>query len=619
MFDGDLTSLSTTDLLESAAEHRAEENRCAVRRLEHAQIFADRHHPDLCPARPGRRSFDGRERAIVLGGHGCPEIAEFAVAEFGLVVGISSGAAAGYIGQALALRHRFPFMWAKVQSGEATPWRAGRIADACLKLSEEAARYVDKRVAGLVDSITPYRLEKIVNAAKAHADPEGARAEADEKARERGVFVGRTDQHGTKTMYVRAPSGGVIRFNASIASIADALKTLGDTRNLDHRRADAVGIMADPRYMIELLLQAHEHSLRHPTPDTTPTPTPTPPAPADPTSGPADHPADPASGPADHSAELASAPADHSADARSGSEPAIAPGCGGQGRAAADPGTGPNWGDEGLRDDCANAGGEPGVDDEADRDAPHPSTSDLPDPLDAPFREPVEPIDLHQRIDPGRCDDGEEGEPLDAAAMRALNARLAQIRHDAHTQPTTHGRANDAGSAAGRLRPGKTEIYVHLTDHTLATGTGVLRVEDLGPLLASQLSELVGHGPYVVKPVIDLNDAVSVDAYEIPDRIRERVKLMYPVELSPYGTRETHPAMDLDHIEPYDALGPPGQTSTENLAPLGRFPHRLKTHGRGWNVRRLDRKTLEWSTPNGFTFHVGPTGTHRVPKPLPGD
>jgi hypothetical protein len=165
------------------------------------------------------------------------------------------------------------------------------------------------------------------------------------------------------------------------------------------------------------------------------------------------------------------------------------------------------------------------------------------------------------------------------------------------------------------LRPGKTEIYVHLTDHTLATGAGVLRVEGLGPLLADQLAELVGHGPYVVKPVIDLNDAVSVDAYEIPDRIRERVKLIHPVEVFPYGTRETNRTMDLDHIQPYDPLGPPGQTSTHNLAPLGRFTHRVKTHARGWNVRRLDHKTIEWNTPNGFTFHVDPTGTRRVRKP----
>jgi len=152
---------------------------------------------------------------------------------------------------------------------------------------------------------------------------------------------------------------------------------------------------------------------------------------------------------------------------------------------------------------------EPGPDDEADRDAPHPRDSGLPDPLDAPYREPVEPFDSGPRIEP------QDGEPLDAAAQRALHARLAQIKHTAQTNPTSHS------GSGGRLRPGKTEIYLHLTDHTLATGAGVLRAEGLGPLLASQLAELVGHGPYVVKPVIDLNDAVSVDAYEIPDRIRD--------------------------------------------------------------------------------------------------
>ncbi len=186
--------------------------------------------------------------------------------------------------------------------------------------------------------------------------------------------------------------------------------------------------------------------------------------------------------------------------------------------------------------------------------------------------------------------DAHDGEPLDAEARRALDTRLAQIRHDAHANPRS-----------GRLlRPAQTEIYVHFTDHTLATGTGVLRVEDIGPLIASQLSELIGHGPYTVKPVIDLNDAISVDAYEIPDRIRERVKLPHPIELFPYGTRETHKAMDLDHIQPYNPLGPPAQTNTQNLAPLRRFTHRIKTHAPGWNAQRLDRKTLEWTTPHGL-------------------
>jgi hypothetical protein len=381
--------------------------------------------------------------------------------------------------------------------------------------------------------------------------------------------VGRRDEDGSKKIFIRTASGHATRFNARIGSIAEALKILGDTNSLQSRRADAVGIIADPRYTEELLLQAHQHLI-----STRPATTP-------------DHharAADTAATP--HRTEPATE------EGRTRTAPRGLPieqaGAGGPDR----------LGDEDPLDDWA----EPDLNDEADRDAPHPADSDLPDPLDTPYDEAIE------SFDPGLLPDLDDGQPLDAAARRALDARLAQIRYDAHIQPRSRG----------RLSPGQTEIYVHLTDHTLATGNGVLRAEDIGPLLASQLTELIGHGPYTVKPVIDLHDAVSVDAYEIPDRIRERIKLMHPVEVFPYGTRETHATMDLDHIQPYDPLGPPGQTSTMNLAPLRRFPHRVKTHGR-WKLRRLDRTTLEWTTPNGFTFTIDPTGTHRAPRPLPDD
>ncbi|MFF1822855.1 hypothetical protein ACFVWG_36495 [Kribbella sp. NPDC058245] len=200
MFDDDLTLLTTPDLLESAAEQRALSNRADARVLEHALVYADRFHPDACAARAGRRSFEGRERGVVLGGEGCPEILEFAIGEFAVVMGVSPGVGRGIIGDALALRHRFPLTWVKVLSGEATPWKACQIVRDCAGLSEEAAQYVDGRVADLIDTITPYRLDKIVKAAKMHADPDGARAEAAAKVRERGVFVGRSDEHGTKTI-----------------------------------------------------------------------------------------------------------------------------------------------------------------------------------------------------------------------------------------------------------------------------------------------------------------------------------------------------------------------------------------------------------------------------------
>jgi hypothetical protein len=237
---------------------------------------------------------------------------------------------------------------------------------------------------------------------------------------------------------------------------------------------------------------------------------------------------------------------------------------------------------------------EPGLDDEADRDAPHPGSSDLADPLDTPARVLEEPW----RGDDEQTE--EAGRAMDAFSRRLLAGKLAKIKQATYT----------TGLGAGSRRgPGKIIAYVHLTDKTLATGQGVLRVEQHGPMIAGQLSELLGHDQIIVKPVIDLNDRVSVDAYEIPDRIRERVKLIHPVEQFVYGTAETTMRTDLDHTVAYDPTGPPGQTSTENLAPLGRFSHRLKTHG-DWTVHRLHDGAHEWISPHGFKFRVDHTGTH---------
>jgi hypothetical protein len=189
---------------------------------------------------------------------------------------------------------------------------------------------------------------------------------------------------------------------------------------------------------------------------------------------------------------------------------------------------------------------------------------------------------------------------MEVFSRRLLAGKLAEIKNAAYTTGI---------GAGGRRGPGKVIAYVHLTDQTLTTGQGVMRVEEHGPMIADQLRELIGHDQVILKPVIDLNDHISVDAYEIPERIRERVKLIYPVEQFVYGTVVTTMRTDLDHVEAYDPTGPPGQTSTSNLAPLGRFSHRLKTHG-DWAVRRLDEGASEWVSPHGFKFRVDHTGTH---------
>lgn len=247
MFEEDLDQLDTADLLAAASQYGRIENRAAVRVLEAALAYADRHAVVLGEPRPGY------EKIHVYGGDGCPGVAEFAPIEFGAVMRMSSGAAAALIGEALALRHRLPRTWAAVLDGNAVAWRARKVAHACLALSQEAAVIVDRRVAGIVNTVTPGALAKIVKAAVWEADPEAAKAQAEAAARTRGVFVAPSDDHGTKQIWVRAAAGDVIRFDATIDDLARALKILGDTDDLDQRRAKAIGWISDPAAAHQLL------------------------------------------------------------------------------------------------------------------------------------------------------------------------------------------------------------------------------------------------------------------------------------------------------------------------------------------------------------------------------
>jgi hypothetical protein len=159
-----------------------------------------------------------------------------------------------------------------------------------------------------------------------------------------------------------------------------------------------------------------------------------------------------------------------------------------------------------------------------------------------------------------------------------------------------------------RLRPSVT-LHVHLHEAALAGFCGgVARVEELGPLLLTQVQELLGHCNVRLQPVIDLKDRVSVNAYEFPEAIKDRVHLMHPGEVLPHATRKSR-KVDVDHPKPYVRNGPPGQTGTHNAGPLGRTGHRAKTH-LGYAVTQTDRGDHVWRTPHGLHRIVDERGTH---------
>jgi hypothetical protein len=173
-------------------------------------------------------------------------------------------------------------------------------------------------------------------------------------------------------------------------------------------------------------------------------------------------------------------------------------------------------------------------------------------------------------------------------------------------------------------------LYLHLTDMALRTGTGVARLEGVGPVLLDQVKTWLANSRVTVKPVIEPAQMAPVDGYEVPDRLREAVHLMAPADCFPYGSN-TGRGLDIDHTIPWQppdgdagcvdadggppgGAGPPGLTGIGNLGKLTRRHHRTKTHG-GWRVRQPFPGIWIWRSPHGRHYLVDHTGTTQLGRP----
>lgn len=162
-------------------------------------------------------------------------------------------------------------------------------------------------------------------------------------------------------------------------------------------------------------------------------------------------------------------------------------------------------------------------------------------------------------------------------------------------------------------------LYVHLSAEALRAerlAQGAVRFEGVGPVTMGQLRRFLGElrAEVAVQPVIDLNDTPPpVDAYEIPDRMREHLVLSGPASGFPFSPSVSR-RMDVDHTIPYlspDRGGPPGQTGLGRLNRLVRREHRVKTHG-GWLVRQPSSEAVVWRSPYGAVFLLTRAGTQKL-------
>ena len=113
-----------------------------------------------------------------------------------------------------------------------------------------------------------------------------------------------------------------------------------------------------------------------------------------------------------------------------------------------------------------------------------------------------------------------------------------------------------------------------------------------------------------VKPVVDLTEKIHVDQYQVPDRLAAQAAERDLTCVFPWCTRPAE-ACDKDHVIPYSEGGP---TASDNIGPLCRRHHRLKTHHSGWGYTVLEPGCYLWSSPHGYQFLRDHRGTTDVTR-----
>lgn len=480
------------------------------------------HYADVCAgdaAPESRRVLPGTERSVQLGGAGTPMVREFAAAEFGARMRLGTVGARHYIADALDARHRLPNLWAGLCAGEVRVAWIRRVATRTRDLSQEAAAKVDEDMADLADGRLPWaRFCDVLEGRIVAADPEAARKREEEQRREVFAKRGRFSESGMSGFSFRAPIALVVRFEATVAYVADALRALGDTDDEDHRRVKACAILANPMQAVELLAAFAAHRSRTGKPE----------APEEPAGDdPLPHLDDPADAEAD-----AEQPEESGAAADTPSESA-------RPTAVSDPG------------------------------------------VPRPFRPAELPEWLRRACDPS------------TSVLLDWPKLLPMVC-----------------------------LYVHVSRETLESDTGgVARCEGESPITLQYVrDQLAPLHDIRVHPVLDLAGQAPVDSYEIPRRHREAVHLRTPADCFPFSSN-TSSALDVDHTDEFvhDGEGrpvEPGQSRMGNYSPLGRFHHRIKTHGR-WTVKQPFDGIYIWRDPHGHFYVVDHTGTRKITPPGP--
>ncbi|MCL2470227.1 MAG: 13E12 repeat family protein [Propionibacteriaceae bacterium] len=170
------------------------------------------------------------------------------------VANSSSAGAAHYLACDVAtLARDMPQCWAKVVDAQAPLWQARKVAQACQGVMGADRAVVDVEIAPCLGAVGMPRLTRAVTAAVLIVDPD--RAERIHQAKAHRCVLTGADEKDPLTGWVsaRVDRQDAIYLDAMIQLVADRLAARGDATTVDHRRARALGMLANPAAVVQMI------------------------------------------------------------------------------------------------------------------------------------------------------------------------------------------------------------------------------------------------------------------------------------------------------------------------------------------------------------------------------
>ena len=256
----DLAELSPEALLGLAERSVVARRASEVDDLLIVAAWAEVHSSD--PRRDpqtGRRAW-AEDRLVHPGGAGTPGVPEFSIPELATAREVSATACERDLADVLDLTYRLPRVWGRTRELACPVWLARKVARMSRKLTAEQADIVDVAVAEAIAGEGPGRVLEICVAKVIEADPAAHATRLEAQRRRRHVGLSRTDEFGLRHVIARVEAGDAVWIDAMVERVADLIADGHPEAGRDELRSIALGRLARPAEVLQLLLAAQGES-----------------------------------------------------------------------------------------------------------------------------------------------------------------------------------------------------------------------------------------------------------------------------------------------------------------------------------------------------------------------